>query len=44
MDMNRHNENGHTSTTSRVKDPVCGMDVDSTTSEHHLVHLSLIHI
>ena len=38
MDMDRHSENGHTSTTSRVKDPVCGMDVDPTTSEHHLVH------
>jgi Cu+-exporting ATPase len=37
MDMNKH-ENGHTSTPSRVKDPVCGMDVDPTTSEHHLVH------
>ncbi len=35
--MNKH-ENGHTSTPSRVKDPVCGMDVDPTTSEHHLVH------
>lgn len=37
VDMNKH-ENGHTSTPSRVKDPVCGMDVDPTTSEHHLVH------
>jgi Cu+-exporting ATPase len=39
--MNGHQEHSAASTASRpglVKDPVCGMDVDSTTSKHRLDH------
>ncbi|GAA2479550.1 heavy metal translocating P-type ATPase [Terrabacter carboxydivorans] len=34
--MDRHSDHSASSTTSLVKDPVCGMDVDPATSEHHL--------
>jgi len=34
--MDSHSEHSTSSTTSLVQDPVCGMDVDPATSEHHL--------
>ncbi|WP_082590931.1 heavy metal translocating P-type ATPase [Phycicoccus sp. Soil748] len=34
--MDKHRDHSSSSTTSLVKDPVCGMDVDPSTGEHHL--------
>src|SRR3954447_10543597 len=36
--MNSHVEHAREQLGSAVKDPVCGMDVDPATSEHHLEH------